>query len=119
MAGRPPHLRLDSLDVVRDAMPGDEVCVAVDHHVAGIRDPVARLADAARIEQRAAVKGECRAVTRGDRRDPPVVLGPDDRQVGVAVQPERVVMNDRFARATELDVTYSQSGSRGEPWTSV
>ena len=65
------------------AVAGD----GVEDQVAGARVAVARLADAARVEQRPALTQRDRvAGPRRERPHPPVDLGEGDRDVGVTVQ---------------------------------
>src|SRR5258705_3098714 len=84
------HRRLDGRNVVGGPVPRADAGAGVDDEVAGGDDPVPRLADAAGGDECAAViQGERRALGRGDLLDLPVVLGPDHRQVGMAVKAER------------------------------
>ena len=101
-------------------MPGDRPRL-------GVEDGVGRSGSPSRgwptlpgfISARRPPSSQLRARPGPDELDPAAVLEPGDGDVGVAVQPDRgSPARARFARATAAEVTYSQSGSRGLPWTS-
>ena len=114
------HRRLDRRDVEGGPPPGRGPGVGVEQHPAGGRDPVPRLADAAGVEQHApAVEAEPGAGRPGSSSRaarPPRCRRPAGGcgRAGRTGSPSA----PSLARATGVEVMYSQVGSRGLPWTS-
>src|SRR6185436_16981541 len=84
---RGPHVGLDAIDVVRDAVPGHPPYLPIDHEIGGTRVTVSRLADAAGVDQHP-VGTEVDRVrgSRLDQGDPFRRRSPGCGHVGVAVQ---------------------------------
>ena len=115
---RVPHLALRALDVVLDAAEARVLRVEVEQEIRRARVAVPRLTDRARIEERPdAAELELRAVRRDAACE--LVVGLDDLQRDVAVPDEherRVGELERGQAPPSSLRTYSQTGSRAEPW---